>query len=237
MLARSCAALLLVLGCAGFARGDDRLGGSIGATSDYVLRGISQSDSGPAVQGDLHYFHPSGWFGGLWASTVQLGRGRRDAMEYNGYLGYSWQATNDWSTRLTAVHYMYYGNAIVRELDYDEVLWSVNYRDNLAFTVAWSWNAARYSQLGFAEDKQAVSYEAAYAQPLPQSLTVRGGLGYYDLQDLLGTGYWFWHGGLGYESGVWRAELGYIGTDRQAQRLFASDLGGHRWSANLQWRF
>lgn len=46
---------------------------NIGATSDYVFRGISQSAGDPAVQGGLDATY--GWFyAGVWASTTDFGK-------------------------------------------------------------------------------------------------------------------------------------------------------------------
>ncbi len=44
---------------------------NLGATSDYVFRGISQSRNKPAVSGGVDYSHtPSGLYLGAWASTI-----------------------------------------------------------------------------------------------------------------------------------------------------------------------
>jgi uncharacterized protein (TIGR02001 family) len=38
--------------------------------SDYVFRGISQSQRQPAIQGGFDYSHASGFYVGTWASNV-----------------------------------------------------------------------------------------------------------------------------------------------------------------------
>lgn len=42
----------------------------LGATSDYVFRGISMNDENPAIQGGVEVTSVSGWHGSLWASEV-----------------------------------------------------------------------------------------------------------------------------------------------------------------------
>ncbi|MBW1999239.1 MAG: hypothetical protein JRJ29_14920, partial [Deltaproteobacteria bacterium] len=44
--------------------------GSLAFTTDYVFRGVSQTDGDPAVQGSFEYSHPTGFYLGLWGSNV-----------------------------------------------------------------------------------------------------------------------------------------------------------------------
>ena len=46
------------------------LSGNISLTSDYVFRGVSQTQNGPAIQGGFDYSHASGFYIGTWASNV-----------------------------------------------------------------------------------------------------------------------------------------------------------------------
>lgn len=59
--------------------------------SDYVFRGMSFSDNGPALQGGVDYSHESGAYVGTWLSTVDMGTD--DEIEYDIYAGY-WMETN-----------------------------------------------------------------------------------------------------------------------------------------------
>jgi uncharacterized protein (TIGR02001 family) len=72
------------------------LSGYLVLTTDYVWRGVTQSDGDPAVQlgGDIAF--SSGIYAGLWASTVDIesaGDGQRDT-ELTYYLGYSHDANS-----------------------------------------------------------------------------------------------------------------------------------------------
>lgn len=46
--------------------------GNIGVTSNYVWRGVTQTDNQAAVQGGLDYTHASGFYLGAWASNVDF---------------------------------------------------------------------------------------------------------------------------------------------------------------------
>ena len=43
---------------------------NIGAVSNYMWRGVTQAQDGPAVQGGLDYAHASGFYAGTWVSNV-----------------------------------------------------------------------------------------------------------------------------------------------------------------------
>lgn len=57
------------------------------ATTDYRYRGISQSDGDPALQGSLSASHDSGFYGGIFASTLtdNLRPGNLELAAYAGY--------------------------------------------------------------------------------------------------------------------------------------------------------
>ena len=47
--------------------------GNIGATSNYLWRGTTQTSNEAAIQGGLDYAHDSGFYAGTWASNVDFG--------------------------------------------------------------------------------------------------------------------------------------------------------------------
>lgn len=56
---------------------------NVGATSNYVWRGITQSQDGAAVSGGLDYSHDSGLYVGTWTSSTAWGSPEIDL--YGGY--------------------------------------------------------------------------------------------------------------------------------------------------------
>jgi uncharacterized protein (TIGR02001 family) len=73
------------------------LSGNVGVTSQYLFRGLAQSD-GAAVQGGLDYSSESGFYVGTWASTINfggtpnLGDGGSTGAEVDFYVGFSGEA-------------------------------------------------------------------------------------------------------------------------------------------------
>jgi uncharacterized protein (TIGR02001 family) len=76
--------------------GEGPLSGNISLTSNYLFRGVSQTQDGPAIQGGLDYEHPSGFYVGTWASNVawvkETGLKDNNSLEIDLYGGYKGEA-------------------------------------------------------------------------------------------------------------------------------------------------
>lgn len=49
--------------------------GNLTLISDYLFRGISQTNEGMALQGSLMLAHSDGWYVSSWASNIRFGDG------------------------------------------------------------------------------------------------------------------------------------------------------------------
>jgi uncharacterized protein (TIGR02001 family) len=88
---------------------------NIGAVTNYVFRGITQSQHQPAIQGGVDYAHSSGIYVGTWASSIEWVN-RRDYVyqkdnniELDLYAGYK-GAVGDFSYDVGAIRYFYPGS-------------------------------------------------------------------------------------------------------------------------------
>ena len=86
---------------------------NVGVTTDYIFRGISQSQHDPAISGGVDYSHASGLYAGTWLSTqkwVETGPYKTDSdfeMDiYGGYKG----AIADIGYDVGLIHYHYDGD-------------------------------------------------------------------------------------------------------------------------------
>lgn len=61
---------------------------SVALTTDYVWRGVSQTNDNPAIQGSFDIAHDSGFYAGVWASSFEGGK-LASSMELDIYSGYS----------------------------------------------------------------------------------------------------------------------------------------------------
>ena len=212
-------------------------GGSLALTSDYVYRGLSQTEGRPAVQGEVHVRSESGWSLGMRASTVNRGQSSGARSEIDLQLAQSWSFGSDWSLQLSANHYFYPDDNRSQPYEYDEFVASLSYQNRLTATLAWSPNTSRFGHEVFVRDQTARSYELTALQPLSPSWSLFSGAGYHDLNELFATGYWYWNAGVTYCLGNLQIDLSHIDTDHTARRLFDYEVGKRQWIAALSWRF
>ena len=230
------AAAAMHIGCV--AAGE--VGGHVDGTTDYVFRGLSQTRGKPALQADLHYQTPTGWFVGAWASTVDLNPGAGATLELNAYAGRNWLLGGPWSAKLTGVQYLYPSDGDVLSYDYFELVASAWYDDRLGVSVSWSPNTSRYSSYndyGAVRNQATFTYEFVGQWPLRGPVSVTGGLGYYDLSQLFGTGYTYGSVGLAGTFRRFRVDLAYFANSQEAEDLFGTDVAGDRWSLTVAWWF
>ena len=113
LIATALLATLPMIGTAQ-AEGPHSLSGNITLTTDYVFRGISQSQGQPALQGGFDYAHESGFYIGTWASNVgwvdDMAK-KNNSMEIDLYLGYAGEA-GPISYDVGAIRYFYPGSSI-----------------------------------------------------------------------------------------------------------------------------
>jgi len=99
--------------------------------SQYVWRGIRQSDGRPAAQFSLDYRRPSGWSAGTWASSIGERAVDDGWLEWDVYGGYGGTTTGGIGYSGTAYYYMYPGARVGgdgRRYDYGELAAGLSYR-------------------------------------------------------------------------------------------------------------
>jgi len=88
--------------------------GNVALTTDYVFRGITNSDENFAIQGQFDATHSSGAYIGTWASNVNFGEdntvdpGDRANIEIDVYVGYA-SEIKDFGYEVFATRYIYPG--------------------------------------------------------------------------------------------------------------------------------
>jgi uncharacterized protein (TIGR02001 family) len=87
--------------------------GNVGLYSQYVFRGISQTNEKPALQGGFDLGHKSGFYVGTWASNISwLSDGNPDVsapIEWDFYGGYKWSLPADFVADFGVLYYWYPG--------------------------------------------------------------------------------------------------------------------------------
>lgn len=121
--------------------------GNVTLASEYLYRGIAQSNGKPALQGGFDYAHPSGLYVGTWGSTISWlgdqsaafpgGSGISAPIEIDVYGGYKNSFGGDWSYDIGVLTYNYPGSypAGFTKADTTEVYGQLG----------WKWLSAKYS--------------------------------------------------------------------------------------------
>lgn len=239
-LAALAGAVILLAALLGFAipcRADGPWSGTLGATTDYVFRGISQSYGGAALQGGVNYHSQAGWFAGAWASNVDQYPFSTSSVEVNAYAGFGWALGQDWSARTSYTRYLYAFDRRRRPYDYGELSLTLGFRDVLAATISYEPDSTRYAVPGYVRNRQSSAYELSGRWPLPGNFALTGGVGYYDLTHLYGVGYWAGSAGASYVRGRLELDLMRFFADHTAYSLFDEATADGRWVAAAVWRF
>jgi len=203
----------------------DTWGGSIALTSDYFVRGISRSNDQAALQGDVHLASSSGFFGGLFASSVQIASSDSRNGEVSAFLGFAWTAGSDWRNKIVIDHYSYPWN--------DELSLDAAYQDWLDLSAVYSPNTPRYVEYSGLISVTAKTIEANLQSPRSHRLAASAGVGYSYLDGPDAAGYVYWSLGANYDLAPLSVSLAYVDTSAAAKALFYNEAAHGRWTATL----
>jgi len=145
------------------------ISGNAAMTSDYLFRGISQTDEGPAVQGGFTLAADSGFYLTAWGSNIKFGDG---SMELDILAGWSGALNSEWNVDVGVMQYRYpEGDNPDTEFNFYEGYAKFMY-DKLTLGLAYS---PDYFGAGV-EDYYYLS--ADYAYPLVEGLSLDMHFGY-----------------------------------------------------------
>ena len=201
VIASVCSAAVLALAGAASAQ---EFSFNLTATSDYVWRGVSQSDENFAIQGGAD-FESGIFYAGTWASTVDFGDDTDAEIDF--YLGVAPSAGGfDWDFGVT--HYMYAGDPDGSDYDFTEASAAVS---RAVGPATWGLKVA-YSPDFFGAEDDATYLEANFAvEPAPQ-WSVSGAVGQQWVDS--GADYLGWNLGVGYAfNDVFGLDLRYHDTN------------------------
>ncbi len=210
--------------------GLDNFSAQVTLTSDYVYRGLSQSREDPAVQGGFEFAHDSGFFAGVWASSVDFPNNRlrsqpRD-LEVNYYLGYDARIGSAWSAGAQLTRYAYPGDDPSFDYDYTELGLLAQFRDLVS-------GGVHISEGLLGRNQTAVAYELAGRIPVSSRLEALVGVGLFDLDRIVGDSYAYWNVGGSYRIGRFVFDLAYIDTSSEATAIFGDEVAGSRLTVSV----
>jgi uncharacterized protein (TIGR02001 family) len=197
--------------------------GNVGLFSQYVFRGISQTNEKPAVQGGFDLGHKSGFYVGTWASNVSwLSDGNPDvsaSVEWDFYGGFKLPLPMDFSADFGVLYYWYPGT-------YPEGYTKPNTTELYA-ALTWKWFTAKYSYavsdtFGFPESDGSDYWELNATYDIVEKVndaigkvTIFGHVGKQKFKNNGFYDYGDWKVGISTE--VYGVTLGIFGTGTDAE--------------------
>lgn len=163
------------------------LTGSLTLTTNYMNRGVSQSNNVPAVQGSLTYtFMPTGIYFNVWGSNVDQPApdGSTGTLEIDTLAGISNDIGDHFNYNLAFARYSY---PKATQLNYNEIIGNVGFYFLTAY--------AAYSANEFNVHKPGIYYNGGVRFELPEmngylaNMTLAATIGRFDLPKEAGTSY------------------------------------------------
>ena len=154
-----------VLGLSGVAQAE--LSANIGATSNYLWRGVSQTGDEAAISGGVDYGHENGFYAGTWISTL----GETNGEELDLYAGFSGESGSIGYD----VGIIYYAYPSGQDLDFTEVYAGVSFGPvsaSVAYTVD--------KESGV--DENDLYYNLSAGTDLGDGWSLGASVGYYDME-------------------------------------------------------
>ena len=155
---------------------------NIGATNNYLFRGVTQTNDQPAIQGGLDYAHDSGFYVGTWASNVEFSG--QNGAEIDLYGGFANSFDNGLGYDVGLIYYAYPNDnkAAFKDINFAEIYGSLSYEwfeAGLAYT--FESQATKGPGVAFVDGD--LYYYAAVGFEVAPTWTVGGTIGYYDFKE------------------------------------------------------
>ncbi|KZC36986.1 hypothetical protein RHOFW510R12_27320 [Rhodanobacter sp. FW510-R12] len=194
---------------------------SAGMVSDYLFRGLSQTDRQPAVQAGVEFDHASGWYVGGWGSNVSwLSDASTSAalisssVELDLYGGWRGSFGSDWSGDVGVYRYQYPGSYPARFTlpntteGYVALAWkSVSLKYSYAFT----------DLFGYAGSQHSGYLDLSWNQPFAPGWLLNAHVGHQHVRNVRGASFSDWKLGVTRNFGSgWSVALGYCDTNANA---------------------
>lgn len=151
---------------------------NVALATDYVFRGISQTDNEAAIQGGFDYlydFGPAGVHAGIWGSNVKFTDATIE-IDYTVGVGGS---VDNFSWDVSGIYYTYPGASSSLNYDFFEIAPSLGYDFGFMSLGA----GVNYSPEYFGDSGDATYTHANIDIPIGKYFTVSGNVGYQTIDD------------------------------------------------------
>ncbi len=196
--------------------------GNLGVASNYIFRGISQTQHKPALQGGFDYAHASGLYAGFWASNVSWVKdtGFKDSssLEMDFYGGYKGTLAGDFTYDVGVLQYYYPGDKIAGMPNTDST--------EVYGAISWKYVTLKYSHtvsenlFGWTSPTGEKSRGSGYLDltanyDLGNGWGINGHVGHQTIKNFSDASYTDWKLGVTKDLGFGVVGLAYTDTDAQ----------------------
>lgn len=182
------------------------------AVSDYLFRGVSQTNEKPTLQGSLTWTSSLGLYVGSAVSGVDFGEGGPHT-EVDYIVGYGRSLGESITLDMSLNRYTYLG---AREQNYNELITTATFAETYSVTLGYSSNVWNSRSTG-------LYYGVGAEWPLANDFSVSANVGrsvFRDPEAVEVENYTDWGVAVGKTFGMVNVSLGYFGTDSTARNLF-----------------
>jgi uncharacterized protein (TIGR02001 family) len=184
----------------------------ISAVSDYLFRGVSQTDEKATVQGSLTWTAASGVYVGSFASGVDFGTDSPD-VEVDYFVGYGFDVSDKVNIDLLLNRYTYPGAS---EMAYNELVTTTTFADSWALNVS-------YTNDVWGSGTDGWYYGLSHDWSLPNDFTLSANVGRSVFRDsAVAEDYTDWGVGISRSFGPANVSLGYYGVDGKGRDNFGN---------------
>ena len=187
---------------------------NVALSTDYIFRGITQTNNDPAISGGFDYSLDNGFYAGIWASNVNFDTNgeegtSRTTTEIDVYGGWAGEISEGVELDLGYIYFVYPGDS--GALNYSEFTAGISFGD-LGFGLV-------YSPDYFGSDSDAIVFNVDYSVGVAKNLSLDLHTGYTvtDEEDVIGAGvgddYLDWSIGLSTSAAGVDLSLTYTDTD------------------------
>jgi uncharacterized protein (TIGR02001 family) len=166
-------------------------GGYLALTTDYVKRGVTQSDGDPALQLGVELRFENGFFLGAWGTTADISNApavHRD-LEINYFAGHVFDLSESWRLSAGVVAYVYPVQTGSYDYDYEEYSLGANFDDR-------AWLEIAYTPDLYHSGRSSTNIDLYTEWPVNSVWAIGGGAGYYDTSNLTGRSYKYFQLGV-----------------------------------------
>lgn len=195
---------------------------NLAITSDYVFRGVSQTEEDPALQIGADYAFGAGFYIGAWASNVDFGTGVGADIELDTYVGWARDINDSLSLDIVLNRYNYFNPPVRGDLEYNELIGNLT-TGPVTFTLG-------YTNDVYATDTDSFYYAAAasFAPGGDFGLDFGAGRTTFEVETEL-EDYTDYFISVSHPLGPINAAFGYYNTDSNGEFNFGDKLAGERF--------